>query len=103
MCRWNFYHRDAFIRLMIDDFDTEFHYDLLTLYLGQNLNNRAMILHEWSGNQILTREFLVRNDRVLLIFNTDKSVNTSGFFLRYEFIEKGEFSKCLFNRSMFFF
>lgn len=48
-----------------------------------------MILHEWSGQDLMYRHFLVPNDRVLLVFQTDKSENRSGFLLHYEIIEKG--------------
>ena len=77
------------MRFYVEHFDTEYHYDTLTLYLGQNTNNRAMILHEWSGQEFSNRHILIRNDRVLLVFHTDKSQNSSGFLLHYEIIEKG--------------
>ncbi|CAF1032759.1 unnamed protein product [Rotaria sordida] len=88
ICRWHLYHRNAFIRLYINNFHTELHYDTLTLHLGQNLNNRAMILYEWSGYDIDNRNLFIRNDNLFLIFNTDNSYNASGFSLKYEVIEK---------------
>ena len=48
-----------------------------------------MILHEWSGQDLSRRHFLIPNDRVLLVFQTDKSQNSSGFLLHYEIIVKG--------------
>lgn len=57
--------------------------------MGQNLNNRAMILYELSGDAIDHRHLFIRNDNLFLIFNTDKSYNATGFSLNYEIIEKG--------------
>ena len=48
-----------------------------------------MILHEWSGRDLPRRHYLIPNDRVLLVFQTDQSQNSSGFLLHYEIIEKG--------------
>jgi hypothetical protein len=84
------YQRNAFIRLYIEKFHTELHYDTLTLYLGQNLNNRAMILYEWSGYENDTKHLFIPNDNLFLQFNTDKSNNASGFVLHYEIIQKGK-------------
>lgn len=50
-----------------------------------------MILHEWSGQDLATRHFLIPNDRVVLVFHSDKSQNGSGFLLHYEIIERGRF------------
>ncbi|CAF1467779.1 unnamed protein product [Adineta steineri] len=88
ICRWNLYHQNAFIRLYIEKFHTELHYDTLTLYLGENLNNRAMILYELSGDDIENKHLFIPNDNLFLIFNTDKSNSASGFFLHYHIIEK---------------
>jgi len=57
--------------------------------LGQNLNNRAMILYEWSGEDIENNDLFIPNDNLFLMFNTDKTNNASGFILHYEIIEKG--------------
>lgn len=84
------HHRSAFIRLYIEDFHTELNYDTLTLYFGENPNNRAMVLYEWSGNKIDNKHLFIPNDNLFLVFNTDKSFNASGFFLRYDIIEKGK-------------
>jgi hypothetical protein len=49
-----------------------------------------MILYEWSGSEIDNKDLFISNDNLYLVFNTDKSNNASGFFLRYEIIEKGK-------------
>ncbi|CAF4204987.1 unnamed protein product [Rotaria socialis] len=92
ICRWHLYHRNAFIRLYIHEFRTELHYDTLALHVGQNLNNRAMIIHELSGDDIDNKHLFIRNDNLFLIFTTDKSYNTSGFSLSYEIIERENYS-----------
>ncbi|CAF1189573.1 unnamed protein product [Adineta ricciae] len=88
ICRWHFFHRHAFIRLNIAAFQTEYHYDTFTIYLGQNLNNRAMILYEWSGDEMDNKHLFIPNDNILLVFQTDKTNNASGFSLHYEIIVK---------------
>ena len=88
ICRWHIYQRNAFIRLYIDQFDLESHYDTLTIQLGQNLNNHAMILYEWSGTNPEKKDLFIRNDNLYVIFATDQSNNASGFVLNYEVIEK---------------
>ena len=89
ICRWHFYRRHAVIRLFIHHFHTERDYDTLTFYLGQNLNNHAMILYKWSGNETIDQRVFVPNDNLLLVFNADRSNNASGFSLDYEIIERG--------------
>ncbi|UJR30694.1 hypothetical protein I4U23_018215 [Adineta vaga] len=88
ICRWHFFHRHAFIRLNIEHFQTEYHYDTFTISYGQNFQNRAMILYEWSGNEMDNKHLFIPNDDIYLIFQSDKTNNASGFFLQYEIIEK---------------
>ncbi|CAF1526563.1 unnamed protein product [Rotaria sp. Silwood1] len=99
ICRWHLYHRNAFIRLYINEFHTELHYDTLTLHLGQNLNNRAMILYEWSGYDIDNKHLFIRNDNLFLIFNTDKSYSAAGFSLQYQIIEKEMYTWDLYENN----
>lgn len=73
----------------MDRFDLEHHYDILTVYVGPSTNNRAMILHEWTGSDLWNRDLFIPHDRISLVFTTDRSQNASGFLLHYEVIEKG--------------